>query len=153
MKLEILAHPNTKRERISYIRKASKFFLKELNIDTYSYKIFVLVAPHLIKNDNSNGYATKTGSREVTIVLDSSLDMVEILFTLAHEMVHAKQFVRGQYRSEKARNGRYLRYWMGKRVNVDYINQPWEREAFRRQGDLVESFVMEVSKKKARLDK
>ena len=148
MKIEILAHPNTKKERISYIRKATKFFAKHLNIDNYTYKLYVCVAPHLIRDDGNNGFATRTGPRELTVVLDSSLNFVEILFTLAHEMVHAKQFVRGQYQCVRAKNGRYMKYWMGKKYNVEYVNQPWEQEAYRRQGDLVEAFVMSMAKKK-----
>ena len=50
--------------------------------------------------------------------------------TLAHEMVHVKQFAKGQLHTEGDKN-----YWMGERVThrVKYLDQPWEVEAFQRQ--------------------
>jgi hypothetical protein len=50
--------------------------------------------------------------------------------TLAHEMVHVKQFVKGQV---KTYNG--ATFWRGRRVKdtVDYLDRPWEREAFMKQ--------------------
>lgn len=50
--------------------------------------------------------------------------------TLAHEMVHVKQFAKGHFQIV---DGKY--FWMGKRVTkrVKYLDQPWEVEAFSRQ--------------------
>lgn len=54
----------------------------------------------------------------------------ELGCTLAHEMVHVKQFAKGQLRCDGGKN-----YWKGKRVTkrVKYLDQPWEQEAFARQ--------------------
>ena len=52
--------------------------------------------------------------------------------TLAHEMVHVKQYFR------KELDGSNCRFkWKGRNADgYKYENQPWEREAFRREADL-----------------
>ena len=50
---------------------------------------------------------------------------------LAHEMVHARQFFRGQLTSE----GGFA--WKGRKADgYDYMNQPWEKEAYRLEREL-----------------
>lgn len=50
--------------------------------------------------------------------------------TLAHEMVHVKQFAKGHFQIV---DNKY--FWKGKRVTkrVKYLDQPWEVEAFSKQ--------------------
>jgi len=154
MELEILTHGNTSQARIDIITKASKFYAKYLNLNRFKYTILVCTARHLRKNDGCNGIASKTGLREVTIALDSKLNTGHLLFTLAHEMVHAKQFMFGHYRSEIARNGRLKKIWKGKHYSVEYMKRPWEREAFRRESELVyalfDHIARNVKKQKSR---
>ena len=54
---------------------------------------------------------------------------------LAHEMVHVKQFARGEMDSSLSR-------WKSNRYagNIDYWDQPWEKEARRLQFKLAEEF-------------
>jgi len=50
---------------------------------------------------------------------------------LAHEMVHAKQFLRGELNCEGAWK------WKGRMADgYEYMNQPWEKEAYRLERDL-----------------
>jgi hypothetical protein len=54
------------------------------------------------------------------------LTFLEMMQTLAHEMVHARQFLRGQLSAEGAWK------WKGRNADgYDYENQPWEKEAYR----------------------
>lgn len=56
---------------------------------------------------------------------------VEMMQTLAHEMVHARQFIRGQLFNQGG--------WAWKGRNADgyeYQNQPWEKEAYRLEKEL-----------------
>ena len=54
--------------------------------------------------------------------------------TLCHEMVHIKQFVRGQYRTE-LRRGRVIFYWKEVQYrNPKYHESPWEIEAAGKEG-------------------
>lgn len=55
---------------------------------------------------------------------------------LAHEMVHIKQFARKELAVNMERWKKRL--YCG---NIDYWNQPWEREAYRLQGRLVEDYA------------
>lgn len=59
------------------------------------------------------------------------LGFVEMMQCLAHEMVHARQFIRGELEAEGA--------WKWKGRNADgyeYDNQPWEKEAYRLEREL-----------------
>jgi len=59
-------------------------------------------------------------------VTNRKLGFTEMMQTLAHEMVHARQFIRGQLKNESGWA------WKGRKANgYDYDNQPWEKEAFR----------------------
>jgi len=59
------------------------------------------------------------------------LSFMEQMNCLAHEMVHARQFLRGQLVAEGV--------WKWKGRNADgyeYDNQPWEKEAYRLEKEL-----------------
>lgn len=90
-------------------------------------------------------YGNRTG--------DICLPRTEKLLTLAHEMVHAKQILRGELINEKKR-GNEMNRWTAKPVPFDfnvwsdadceldsdaYRNLPWEREAFGRQEEVYEN--------------
>lgn len=67
------------------------------------------------------------------IDLDSSQRLRTLLITLAHEMVHVKQYARNEY-TYASTEGKYK--WQGKKVNVDktdYWELPWEIEAHGRE--------------------
>ena len=64
-------------------------------------------------------------------VTGRKLGFTEMMHTLAHEMVHARQFLRGELVAEGA--------WKWKGRNADgyeYDNQPWEKEAYRLETEL-----------------
>lgn len=147
MEIEILAHGNTSQSRIELLTKASTFYAKYLNIQNFNYKVLVVSAPNLRKHDGNNGICSKTGDKEITIAVDSTLALPQLLMTLAHEMVHTKQYIRGQYRGELSRNGRMKKIWLGKQYSVAYLKRPWEREAFRREGELVFALLDKVARK------
>lgn len=150
MKIEVLAHGNTNPEKVLLLYKTAKFYAKYLNLTNFKYTIYVCSAPNLRKRDRNNGVASKTDDKEITIAVDSQLQLPQMLMTLAHEMVHAKQYMRGQYKAELSRNGKYRRFWLGKQYSVSYMKRPWEREAFRREGELVEALVNSVAQKASR---
>ena len=82
--------------------------------------------------------------REFTIQADSKLKLRRLLETIAHEMVHVKQFAKGEMvdvvRANKIR-------WHG--VDFDdedksYYDQPWEIEAHGREMGLFKSLGTKV---------
>jgi hypothetical protein len=147
MKIEILAHGNTKPEKVKLFHNTAKFYAKYLNIEKFKYKVYICIAPKLRQRDSNNGVCAKTGDKEISIAVDSALALPQMLLTLAHEMVHAKQYVRGQYRGEMSRNGKAKRIWLGKQYTVAYLKRPWEREAFRRESELVNALLDELIRK------
>ena len=147
MEIKILAHGNTNPDKVQMLQKTAKFYAKYLNITGFKYKVYVCLAPKLRQKDGNNGICSRTGDKEISIAVDSALALPQLLMTLAHEMVHAKQYVRGQYRGEMSRNGKMKRIWLGKSVSVAYLKRPWEREAFRREGELAMALMSTVAQK------
>lgn len=65
------------------------------------------------------------------VIIKPRRSLKEIGLTLAHEMVHVKQMAKGTLKTRKT--GTYI--WAGKRFSkkTEYLNMPWEIEAFSRQ--------------------
>ena len=93
--------------------------------------------------------------REFTIELDSSCVIRNILITLAHEMVHVKQWAKDEM-YEYMPKGKTQEDWLNspKMVrfksekfnmnDIDYYDYPWEIEAFGRQLGLFVRFCEDV---------
>ena len=77
--------------------------------------------------------------REFMIELDTSMKhpFDQILTWLAHEMVHLKQFVRGELFDYETGNVQWKSRTFGR---IHYTDQPWEKEAYRLEGELYEMF-------------
>lgn len=75
--------------------------------------------------------------REFLIEVHSWIGAKEILKTLAHEMVHVKQFAYMETNDSLTR-------WKGMKIdseNVDYYEHPWEIEAYGMDAGLFTKFV------------
>lgn len=82
----------------------------------------------------------KTICTSARIRKNSSSPLIEIMSTLAHEMVHTKQFLAGELAYETAR-GKVLTLWCGRDASrIGYKNRPWEVEARERQMNLVNAY-------------
>ena len=78
-------------------------------------------------------WETAKTPRAFTIDLDCSLNIRNILINVAHEMVHVKQWVKGEmYEYTTPNIVRFIKtkYDMN---DMDYYDYPWEIEAFGRQ--------------------
>ena len=77
--------------------------------------------------------------REFMIELDASMryKFDQILTWLAHEMVHLKQFVRGELCDYETGRVQWKSRTFGR---VHYDDQPWEKEAYRLEEELYEMF-------------
>ena len=106
----------------------------------------IKLTKELKAKDDSYGYCHIVGDvdkpREFMIEIDASMKHSngQILTWLAHEMVHLKQFVRGEL----------FDYAIGQRVqwksktyktSLSYSKQPWEREAYRLEDKLYKEFA------------
>jgi Zn-dependent peptidase ImmA (M78 family) len=78
--------------------------------------------------------------REFVILIHKKLNKKQTLITLAHEMVHVKQYATGELKD-------YLRTesvrWQNKVFSLDkvkYWSSPWEKEAYKKDEILYEAF-------------
>ena len=80
------------------------------------------------------------------IMLLKGLGIIELLKILAHEMVHLKQALRGELSFVGTTGYNFVPYWKGVSVvEISYLahaNYPWEKEAYSREVDLYESFML-----------
>ena len=77
---------------------------------------------------------------EIDITIKKSLSEEERLQTLAHELVHAKQFLRRQLRFSDHTN-----YWCGK----PSTNEEWETEAYLKEEQLYNEYINERAEQRA----
>ena len=110
---------------------------KELGINRMWSKIIFVKFKTKLDNE-SQGLCwgcSKEGYAEINIARTSAGEVIPyeiIMQTLAHEMVHAKQYIRGEL------NG-YNFSWKGRKPrNYKYENAPWEKEAYGREKELYE---------------
>ena len=91
--------------------------------------------------DDPSHYAQCSGdknSADITLCRynenDVKFTLDEIMLNLAHELVHAKQFVRGELHSN-------LNKWKSLDYsNTAYSRQPWEKEAYLLEDELLEKY-------------
>ena len=106
--------------------------------------VFVKLTKDLKKKEQAYGFCHITSDslsrpREFMIELDASMkySFDQILTWLAHEMVHLKQFVRGELYDYESGRVQWKSRSFGR---VNYDDQPWEKEAYRLEGELYEMF-------------
>jgi len=75
--------------------------------------------------------------REFSIRIDSTQDETAMMETVAHEMVHVKQYAKGELKDFFSTTK--VCKWQGKKINLskmNYYDQPWEIEAHGREKGL-----------------
>jgi 2-hydroxy-3-keto-5-methylthiopentenyl-1-phosphate phosphatase len=129
MNIEVRSRSVSKREMVT---KVCEFFSKELSLKTSRYQLTVFVEPHLKRDHHMKGMVAKIGERELAMFIDSGMNMQDTIECLAHEMVHVKQFARGQL-SYDIKPTKTHTLWFGKRHPVDPYESPWELEAYSKE--------------------
>ena len=114
---------------------AVKLFAKKLDIHRLRTNIQVRFHHKLfVDNSHSEGLCESVDSRN--FIIDVAL-YGNWMSTLAHELVHVKQFARGELTDN-------LQYWKGKdHSETKYWEQPWEKEARRLQKKLMNEYMSE----------
>ncbi len=130
------------------IKKAVVFYAKYLLGAGKLYENIQLtvIFEKFAENDNDYGYCDWVDdnhcSRVFNITIDRSLSKKETLLALAHEMVHLKQYAKGELK-DIFRPMRMVK-WHGDRYlheKMDYWEQPWEIEAYGREKGLYFKFL------------
>ena len=112
---------------------AVRIIAQQLGISRLKNKILVRVHHKVFMNDD--------GTQALCESLDQRNFVIDVclysnwVVNLAHEMVHVKQFARGELDSG-------LTSWKSNKycANIEYWDQPWEKEARRLQFKLAEEF-------------
>ena len=137
MKLSVVGCPDKKRF-LPYVKKAALFYANELMTPRMLENIFIRIK---FKKLDAHGYASVTEfspsnkPREFEIELHPGIGAKEILKTLAHEMVHVRQYALGDVNIKCTR-------WKGSKVEApDYWTEPWEIEAYGMSRGLFTKFV------------
>lgn len=112
------------------LETASKFLAKELKLENSQYTLLIMTDRGMAKRDGCRGVVSKIGPKCLSMIIDSGLDLERFIITLAHEMVHVKQYAKGQVKASRSCK---THYWMGKNIRKSYYEQPWELEAFTKE--------------------
>jgi len=127
----------------SETRYATKFFLSKL----VSKRLIKTLTLHVVFEERLSVKGcceyldTNDRPREFKILLKSSLSKPETLKTLAHELVHLKQFARGEMKDYLLKNATRWNKQTVFHENVDYWDYPWEIEAFGREIGLYAKYI------------
>lgn len=135
-----------KRVNIKLCKDAVKFFGMHLLGDNLYHKVAIN-----IKFDSSlskkQEYAycdwedQNYKAREFTITIDPNLGKRNMLLALAHEMVHVKQYAKGELKDYVRMNKTKWRDEIIESDELDYWDQPWEIEAHGRERGLYFRFL------------
>lgn len=82
--------------------------------------------------------------KDYTIRVDTNTDIEKFIRIICHEMVHVKQWARGQMKSYDRQP--HMTRWFSEKINhdkMDYYEQPWEIEAHGREEGLTVGFLLE----------
>ncbi len=105
------------------------------------HKLDIEVRHRGLKREGVQGWCNIEGDtyrpRSFMIEIHNRLDESEYLRTLFHELVHVKQFVRGELKDKRSK-----KYWKDEDISdIEYNNDPSEIEALQMEDLLYESFT------------
>lgn len=141
MKLRIVNCPD--KDFRPYVERATHFYGQNLIskrlLDNINLKVKFNPNLDVYGFASVEDYNNSGKPREFLIELHSWIGAKEILKTLAHEMVHVKQFAYMETNEALTR-------WKGAIIdsdNIDYYSHPWEIEAYGMDSGLFTKFVKE----------
>lgn len=126
-------------------KQASRFYAKKLLGDILYHKINLTIKFEQFKpREKCIAYCEWEHdnhlARDFIITINEKLSKNAMLLAIAHEMVHLKQYAKGELKD-------YIKVdkckWMGEQYEIDkldYWDQPWEIEAYGRERGLYVKF-------------
>jgi hypothetical protein len=130
------------------IENCLQFFRNELKLQNSRYSLIVVPERGMSVRDGIRGSVFKLGPTVIGMNIDTALDTERLIIALAHEMVHVKQYARGQITHGKNLNSKF---WMGKKFRGHYYDLPWEVEAFSKERVLANKVFKIIDKADAQL--
>ena len=139
MYLKTIGKPN--KVQLKTCKEALKFYGRHLLGEILYHRVDVtLLFDKELTNKNEYAFCEWEDSnhrgKEFTITVDPSLGKRNMLLALAHEMVHVKQYAKGELRDYVRSN---KSKWKSEIIDpevVDYWDFPWEIEAHGREKGL-----------------
>ena len=140
MNIEVL---NCKDKRLEeYIHRAITFYGEQLISKRILNNICIDVSFDDDMTDlggaSIEGFNTAKKPRDFLIEISNKVGAKSVLMTLAHEMVHIKQYA-------YCETNEYLSKWKGVHIDsdaIDYYDLPWEIEAYGKEQGLFSGFVI-----------
>lgn len=125
MKYEIVTRSKRMRE---YVEALMPSLIKQLGLERS--RMFLLIDISKSAAPNVLGVTQILPSLGSCVIGLTPQSWEKLGVTLAHEMVHVKQFAKGHFKVHKG-----TAHWMGKKYTekTAYLDRPWEREAFQKQ--------------------
>jgi len=131
------------------LTNAAHSYARQLMTDRLTSKldIEIVLMSNLLELEGVQGDCTWEDTsyrpREFTIRIDKKNFPLIPLKTLAHEMVHVKQFARSELKDVG-----HDHKWMGKRFSgkTEYVKMPWEIEATGREASLMIRYLVETKR-------
>jgi hypothetical protein len=147
--MQIRLYNVPKKFKTEEVRSAVEFFGSALMSKRLLQNISVRVVFVKDEENSTEWEDDNLRPREFTIRLFSGMGYQNTFITLAHEMVHVKQFARGELRDYLKSST--LQRWQGKMFDsdkVDYWDLPWEIEAYGREKGLYWKFRIDGYERK-----
>lgn len=130
--------------RKKFVDSAVLFFINELKLNKSTWKLLVSSQKNLAIEESWTGAICSPAPGLAVLFLDSKMPLDKLLLTIAHEMVHVKQYALGQLRYQQKGN-KTVPVWLGHYVKEDsYYDLPWELQAFGRERLLANKFVQTI---------
>jgi hypothetical protein len=127
MEIEIAARASLTK---TVIETCVELFKKELKLENSKYSLVILTDRGMSKRDGCRGSVFQVGPKALGMVIDTAMNIENLIITIAHEMVHVKQYARGQITHGKNLKSKF---WMGQKIKSQYYDSPWEVEAYSRE--------------------
>jgi hypothetical protein len=145
MDIQVLARKSASK---MLVETCLQVFRNELKLQNSRYSLIVVPKRRMSVDEGVRGSVFKLGPDVIGMSIDTALDIERLIIALAHEMVHVKQYARGQITHGKNLNSRF---WMGKKFKGHYYDLPWEVEAFSKERVLANKVFQIIDKADAQL--
>lgn len=146
MQIETIGRPN--HASLSVVKKAANFYAEYLLSSTRIYNNLHVTIEFEKFDRGSDEYGCcdyveeNQSPKFFHITLEKRLNKKELLLALAHEMVHVKQYAKGEMKDMK--RPAHIVKWHGQMINpedIDYWELPYEIEAYGREKGLYFKFL------------
>ena len=132
------------------IQTCVELFKKELKLENSKYSLVILTDRGMSKRDGCRGSVFQVGPKALGMVIDTAMNIENLIITIAHEMVHVKQYARGQITHGKNLKSKF---WMGQKIKSQYYDSPWEVEAYSRERVLANKIFQIIDTAHAKVKK